>query len=63
MHENGADIRVIQQLLGHARLDTTSIYTQVAITHLKEVYQRTHLAAKEGAESEINRKHRDDGQP
>ncbi len=50
MHENGADIRVIQQLLGHARLDTTSIYTAVAITHLKEVYQRTHPAAKEGAE-------------
>lgn len=47
MHENGADIRVIQQLLGHARLDTTSIYTQVAITHLKEVYERTHPAAKE----------------
>ena len=50
MHENGADIRVIQQLLGHARLDTTSIYTAVAITHLKEVYQRTHPAAKESAE-------------
>lgn len=46
MHENGADIRVIQQLLGHARLDTTSIYTAVAITHLKEVYERTHPAAK-----------------
>lgn len=51
MHENGADIRVIQQLLGHARLDTTSIYTAVAITHLKEVYARTHPAAENGFES------------
>ena len=42
MLENGADIRLIQQLLGHARLDTTAIYTEVAITHLKEVYARTH---------------------
>lgn len=46
MLENGADIRLIQQLLGHARLDTTSIYTNVAITHLREVYNRTHPAAK-----------------
>ena len=46
MHENGADIRLIQALLGHARLETTSIYTEVAITHLKEVYERTHPAAK-----------------
>ena len=42
MLENGADIRLIQQLLGHANLDTTSIYTEVAITHLKEVYGRIH---------------------
>lgn len=46
MLENGADIRLIQQFLGHASLDTTSIYTEVAITHLKEVYNRTHPAAK-----------------
>ena len=46
MLENGADIRLIQQLLGHSSLDTTSIYTEVAITHLKEVYNRTHPAAK-----------------
>lgn len=46
MLENGADIRLIQQLLGHASLDTTSIYTEVAIRHLKEVYNRTHPAAK-----------------
>jgi len=38
MLENGADIRLIQQLLGHANLDTTSIYKEAAIPHLKEVY-------------------------
>ena len=42
MLENGADIRLIQQLLGHARLDTTQIYTEVAIRALREVHARTH---------------------
>ncbi len=46
MLENGADSRLIQQLLGHERADTTQIYTQVAITHLRDVYERTHPAAK-----------------
>ena len=44
MLENGADIRLIQQLLGHARLDTTQIYTDVSIVQLKEVHARTHPA-------------------
>jgi len=44
MLENGADIRFIQQLLGHARLDTTQIYTDVSIVQLKEVHTRTHPA-------------------
>ena len=47
MYEHGADIRLIQQLLGHANLDTTAIYTGVAITHLKEVYERTHPASRD----------------
>ncbi|MEI6210744.1 MAG: tyrosine-type recombinase/integrase, partial [bacterium] len=42
MLENGADIRYIQQLLGHARLDTTQIYTDVTIVQLREVHARTH---------------------
>jgi integrase/recombinase XerD len=42
MLENGADIRVIQSMLGHASLSTTQIYTKVSIKHLKEVHQKTH---------------------
>jgi len=48
MLENGADIRIIQQMLGHARLDTTQIYTEVSITTLRDVYNRTHPNAQKG---------------
>lgn len=44
MLENGADIRFIQSLLGHAKLDTTQIYTQVSLAKLKEVHAATHPA-------------------
>lgn len=44
MLENGADIRFIQSLLGHAKLDTTQIYTQVSLAKLKEVHNATHPA-------------------
>jgi len=44
MLENGADIRFIQQLLGHAELSTTQIYTQVSIRMLKQVHTATHPA-------------------
>jgi integrase/recombinase XerD len=44
--EGGADIRYIQQLLGHESLDTTAIYTQVNIKQLREVHARCHPAAK-----------------
>jgi integrase/recombinase XerD len=46
MLECGADIRFIQQLLGHANLDTTAIYTEVSIKQLQEVHARCHPAAK-----------------
>lgn len=46
MLENGADIRFIQQMLGHAQLDTTQIYTQVSIRMLKQIHTATHPAAK-----------------
>jgi integrase/recombinase XerD len=45
MLENGADIRYIQALLGHADLSTTQIYTHVSITQLKKVHLATHPTA------------------
>ncbi|MBL4827102.1 MAG: site-specific tyrosine recombinase XerC [Spongiibacteraceae bacterium] len=47
MLENGADIRFIQQMLGHAMLSTTEIYTHVAIHKLKEIHTATHPARLE----------------
>ena len=47
MLENGADIRYIQQMLGHADLKTTSIYTHISIIKLKEIHTATHPARLE----------------
>lgn len=47
MLENGADIRFIQAMLGHANLETTQIYTQVSMTKLKEIHAATHPARLE----------------
>ena len=44
MLKNGADIRIIQQILGHAHLQTTQRYTHLCIDHLKEVHSKTHPA-------------------
>jgi integrase/recombinase XerD len=48
MLESGADIRFIQAMLGHASLETTSIYTLVSIKKLKEVHELTHPGAHLG---------------
>jgi integrase/recombinase XerD len=50
MHENGAGIRHVQQLLGHAKLETTAIYTHVNILELKAVHARCHPAEKKKTE-------------
>jgi integrase/recombinase XerD len=46
MLEGGADIRFIQQLLGHEKLETTAIYTEVSILQLLEVHARCHPSAQ-----------------
>jgi integrase/recombinase XerD len=45
MLENGADIRFIQEMLGHAKLTSTQVYTRVSIAKLKAVHTATHPAA------------------
>ncbi len=47
MLENGADIRFIQQMLGHANLSTTQIYTEVSIRQLQRVHAMTHPAERD----------------
>jgi integrase/recombinase XerD len=46
MVEGGADLRTVQEMLGHASISTTQVYTQVSPQHLLEVYLLSHPRAK-----------------
>ena len=47
--DGGADVRIVQELLGHASVTTTAIYTKVTIAHLREVYAGSHPRAGRAA--------------
>lgn len=62
MLEGGADVRYVQELLGHASLESTQVYTRVSIVKLKQVHRATHPAAllddlaehaEDGAETDV----------
>ena len=52
MLEGGADIRFIQEMLGHQKLETTQVYTRVSIAKLKEIHTAAHPARMERTRGE-----------
>lgn len=56
MLDNGADIRTIQELLGHASLSTTQVYTHTTFEQIKRVYMATHPRAKQNGDDKKEKK-------
>ncbi|MBU3915892.1 tyrosine-type recombinase/integrase, partial [bacterium] len=53
MLKNGADIRIIQEILGHSRIDTTMMYTRLDISYLKKIHQTHHPAEQSASKSPL----------
>jgi len=56
MHRGGADIRYVQEMLGHERMETTQIYTHVHIEALRETHTRCHPHGKLGPDRDMHGK-------
>lgn len=63
MLEGGADIRFVQELLGHSSLETTQVYTRVTISKLKAVYEATHPGAQAALLAELEAEAKEEEAP
>ena len=63
MHDGGADIRTIQAILGHSKLDTTQIYTQVSLKKLLDTHRKTHPAEQPDLPQQSEPKSNPDSDP